>query len=822
MSIADRLLKKIKKDSAEPAAKSPPPAADKPEPAGTNENVKPAAGELAAGDLAGGNTLAGDTAGAEATGGARPPEAIGKVNWRVAVARDRVTAVLDYTPRPEIMAPPAAELLRAVKELGLPEEGLFSEEKLDTAIKNADISGMALRAYPISEDADGGFEIAVSDDKLRATLAIRKGRGRGTHLELNELGNALRSSGIKNLKFDQLKTDILTFYRGREMSLDGYELCVGKPAEPGGDQTLEWSVEFMAATELAELKKGLEKAPEDAFDGIDSIKDYPADGITDAAFVKKGFVIASISNPDPGKPGTDVFGESISPTSGRQSPVELHENCVKRDTEISAEVDGVIEKWEVDGIPHIRVRPHSDASIVPFIAEDGMSATVDLIQGTGTGNRLHLEDARQELISAGVIRGIDLEALEAAIKTAGEHGAVEKAFVAKGEEPQSADESSLDFKIELASGKAVTITENGRADFKNQDRFTRVEEGTLIAEVATPETTMREGFDVRGNKIEAGEAKEFNLEIGENIKQERDDEGRLRLIAGVSGELAYDGRSMNIVGVHTIQGDVGPATGNIRFSGPVNVSGSVLPGFYIIAGDEIKVAEGVEAALLSSESSIHVNQGIIGGGKAGVRAREDITAAFAEHVMLMAVKNISLKSACLQCTVKCNGKLSLEGERGNFVGGQAKARYGVEATNLGSKNGAKTQVSFGQDYLIGDKIELEEKELEKLKDAAVKIDLKIHQAEKDGGITDLKKHRLKKVQILKLIDKRTERLFWLREKFEQHFDAEITVRNTAYPGVTLESHGRTYEVAREMNKVVFYFNQEKGIIEDRPISAGEK
>ena len=805
MNLANRLLKKTKKTagSAEGETDSAP------------------AGKGAEAGAAGGE--AGEAAAAPAgKGPAGAPEAIGKENWRVTVSRDRATAILDYTPRPGILAPVAAELLRAAIELGLPEEGLFSEDQLSTAIKNADTSGIALRGYSISEDIDGGFEINISDDKLRATLSMRRGRGQGKPLELNEVGKALRSSGIKGLKFDQLKADIPAFYRGKEMALERYELRVGKSPEPGGDQKLEWAAEFMKAGDLALLIKGIENAPEDAFDGIESIKEYPADEISDAAFVKKDFVVAKISNPDPGKPGEDVFGSTISVAAGAVIPVELHENCVKRDTEIAAAVDGILEKWDVDGAPHIRIRPHSDASIAPFIADDGMSASIDLIQGVGTGTRLHLEDARQALISAGVIRGIDLDAVEAAVKSAEEEGAVKQVVVAKGEEPQEAGESALDFKIEIASGKAVTIQENGRADYRNQDRFTRVEEGTLIAEVASLEMTMREGFDVRGNKIEATEVKEFTLEIGENIKQERDEQGRLRLIALVSGELFYDGRSMDIAGVHTIAGDVGPATGNVRFSGPVHVSGSVLPGFYVIAAGEIKIAEGVEAALLSSEKSIHVNQGIIGGGKAGVRAREDITAAFAERVMLMAVENISLKSACLRCTVKCNGKLSLDGERGNLVGGQANARYGVLLTNLGSKNGAKTFVSFGQDYLIGDKIELEEKELEKLKNGAVRIDLKIHQAEKEGGLTDLKKHRLKKVQILKLIKRRTERLFWLREKFEQHFDAEVTVRGTAYPGVTLESHGRTFEVAREMNKVVFYFNREKGIIENRPIAAGEK
>ena len=46
-------------------------------------------------------------------------------------------------------------------------------------------------------------------------------------------------------------------------------------------------------------------------------------------------------------------------------------------------------------------------------------------------------------------------------------------------------------------------------------------------------------------------------------RKERDDEGRLKLIAGASGEIAYDGKSIDIVGIHTVQGDVGPATGNV-------------------------------------------------------------------------------------------------------------------------------------------------------------------------------------------------------------------------------------------------------------------
>ncbi len=768
-------------------------------------------------DAASGKSGAGNTAGVKSTASGPAPEAIGKENWHISLGRNRITALLDYVPRPDSPRPVAAELLRAAVEIGVPEEGLFSAEKLDLALRNAETSGIPLRGYPICENLEGGFEINVSDDKLNATLSLRKGRGQGKPLDLKDLGKALRESQIKNLNFEQLKTDILAFYRGLEVSLEGYHLASGKAPEPGVDPELRWETEFMPATELAELKRQLEDAPADAFEGIESLKDYPTEVVENAAFIANETVFATVSHSHPGKPGVDVYGDSIPANGETAVPLVIHENCTKKDTKIYSQVDGILERWQADDTTHVRVRPHMDAKITPFLAPDGMSARVDLIQGAGAGKRLHVEDVRQELITAGVVRGIDLEAVERAVKAAEDQGAVKQAVVAQGKEPETVGGASLEFHIELASGKPVTIHENGRADYRNQDRVTRVEEGTLIAEVITPETTLQDGFDVQGNVIKPKEVKEFSLEIGENIRQERDEQGRLKLFAAVSGELAYDGKSIDIVGVHVIKGDVGPSTGNVRFSGPVHIAGKVHPGFVIMAAGEIKIAEGVEAALLSSEKSIHVSQGIIGGGKAAVRAREEITAGFAEHVVLMAVKDISLKSACLQCTVKCNGRLSLEGERGHLVGGQAKARYGGELVNLGSKNGAKTSFSFGQDYLIGDKIELEEKELEKLKNDAVQIDLEIRKAEKEGAALDLKNHRAKKLQILKLIERRTERLFWLREKFEQHYESEVAVSGTAFPGVTLESHGRTFEVAREMQKVVFYFNQEKGIIENRPL-----
>jgi len=165
--------------------------------------------------------------------------------------------------------------------------------------------------------------------------------------------------------------------------------------------------------------------------------------------------------------------------------------------------------------------------------------------------------------------------------------------------------------------------------------------------------------------------------------------------------------------------------------------------------------------------------------------------------------------------VKTNGKLSLGGAKGNLVGGLIRARKGVEVEALGSENGVKTEVAFGQDYLVADMIENEEREIEKVKTAILQSDRVMAELERAGASLD--QIRQDKVKLLKLLEKRSVRLFDFREKFEQHFPAEVRVRGTVFPGVILESHNRFFEVRSRKTGVIFSFDPSNGRITERPL-----
>jgi uncharacterized protein (DUF342 family) len=210
-----------------------------------------------------------------------------------------------------------------------------------------------------------------------------------------------------------------------------------------------------------------------------------------------------------------------------------------------------------------------------------------------------------------------------------------------------------------------------------------------------------------------------------------------------------------------------------------------------------------------------VVEGVKGARRGTVRSRSTFDAAFAEQALLLAVGDIRLKNGCILCNVKTNGKIILAGEKGALIGGLCKARKGIDVAVLGSENFAKTEISFGQDYLVADQIEAEAREIERLKTLILQADREMADLEKAG--TGLDRVRQEKVKLVKLLEKRTMRLFDLREKYEVHFESEIRVRGTAYPGVILESHNRFFEIRSKKSKVVFTFDPAVGRIVERPL-----
>jgi uncharacterized protein (DUF342 family) len=588
-----------------------------------------------------------------------------------------------------------------------------------------------------------------------------------------------------------VKKDIMEFFTGPRLRLEEYPLATGREAEKGADGRLEWLAAFLPASEAAAVKK-LSIANAARLSAVKSLAEFPLQSVEAVAQVTPGTAIVKITPSHEGRPGLDVLGKAIAAPRAAETDVRLFEGLKRdRDTVVAAAA-GILEKGSEGMAVRLRVRPHRDAELSAAIAADRMSGSVTFVPAEGTGAIVGPDEVKAALAKAGVIQGVDDGKLLSALDAVRENRPL-----------------SVTVHVHLATGKSVAVRRDGRADFHAQDKITRVAKGAVLATLRPPGGKAQDGWDVTGQVVNPPEEAEKSLAAGANVKAVEQPDGSVRFLADSDGELAIGAGLVEVRQVHQVEKDVGLTTGNIKFPGTVHVGGSVLSGFTVVADGDIVVEDVVQAAFLSAGGSVEISRGIKGEEKAVVRAKKDIVTTFAEQAALLAQGDVRLRGACLFCRLTCNGRLVLETDKGSVMGGVVRARQGIVAQNLGSPGGARTLVSFGQDYLLLEKIE---REIEKLKGRVVELDRSMKEMQRAGapGAAALAAARAEKLAAMKAIEQRGLQLIGMKDRFDEHVPSEVVIRGTLYPGVVVESHGRRFSVQTEKSNLRLFFSKVEG------------
>ena len=728
--------------------------------------------------------------------------------WEVELSADQATCYLRLTPgHQESPAPSGREILDAALALPYPEHSLMSTDELENLVAGQIAAGEAA-SLPISSSRDASFDIVVSEDKLQALLYIHKGKGRGKTLNLKEVGAAIKASKLKGLDLNRIGADIKNFYGSTEFDLTGYVLAEGTAASPGPDRNVEFSLRFDPDKKTEQHREHVEKARE--ADRPESLDSFPAAAIQKTAAVETEQLVATIDPETPGESGSDVYGNTIPAPAGAAPVFHLYEDLEQKDNIIATTAAGVLDFAEIDGEYHLRVRSHVDADIEVEVAPDRMTAYISLVDGSGTGRRISMESVHAAIEKAGISHGLVAENVEKAVEAAKAGTEVRGLAIAEGTPPVDQSENKLEMLVDLQSDGGVRLRKDGSADYRTRNEIHTVKKDQALCRILPSQQQPVEGTDVTGQAVPARTSSGLELELGDNVRREEKDDGSVVVFSQVDGEFLHAKNKLEVRTTHTIKGDVDMSVGNLKFPGTVLVGGTVRSGFYVMATGDIKIAGGVEGALLSSDGDIVIKQGVKGAGKAVLRSKQSIMSPFVELATVLSVGDILLKSAVVRSRVKCNGRVSFQGDKGRVVGGTIRARHGIEVTSVGSPRGVKTQISFGQDYLIADLIEKEEKEIEKVKTRISQVDLDMRKLEKAGGNDQLQTLRQDKVKLLKLMEKRGLRLFTLRERFEQHFPSKVIVRGDVHSGTVFESHGRVYEVTSPRKGVSVEFDPQTG------------
>jgi uncharacterized protein (DUF342 family) len=739
----------------------------------------------------------------------------------ITASPDGATCLLSFEPGDAAApAPTADEIITRAVTLGFSPERLVSTAEIAALLHEAVESKIPLVRKSLTLSADGVASVDVAPDKLSATLTLRKGRGGGRPLTLAGVSDTIRESRVRRYNSEKVRQDIQAFFKSPDTELVDYPLAAGQPPGQGKDGGVEWLAKFFPTEEFKRVR-ALSAANAAALAGIASVAEFPLESVDAVGQVTVEMQVLRIVPGSAGPPGVDVFGAVVPGVKGATPEVRLFEGLQQRRELVVAIEAGLLEKGSAGMSILLRVRPHKDAELNVTVSDDRMKGFLSYSPSRGTGASIDLQKVRAMIEEAGIVRGLDEGRLAKVLLAIPLGKAFSKVLIAQGKKPDPGTEDLVTFHVHLATGKAVTIRADGTADFRSQDRITHVGKNAHIATVKPPPLEGRDSWDVTGKSVPPAPGSLDSLKAGRGVSSVRQPDGSIRYYAETDGELIRDGALIAVQQTHTVAGDVDMGSGNVNFPGIVRVNGSVQAGFRVMAAGDIEVEETVDAAVLSSERSILVGQGIKGDGKAILRAKKSIIAPFAEQAVLLATENIQLKGACLRCQVKCNGKLLLDSEKGNLVGGEVRARQGIVVQNLGSPAGIRTLVQFGQDFLLKDQIDREELEVASFGRRVLELDAHMKSIQKEaqaGRAVDaaaLSHLGAERAQLLKAIEQRKLALIGQYDAFDLHSPSEVLVRGTLFPGVVIESHGRRWETRTEKKMITLFFNETQGKIVER-------
>lgn len=695
--------------------------------------------------------------------------------------------------------PNVQQIYQKAIEKGVKKQALLSNSVLEISIKKALARPGETFSFPVVIEPTFDVRLTISPDKTTASLYIRKASDPKVPMDLKLISTVLNNSKLKDLDIEKIQKTITEFRDSSEMELQALPLSEGIAPSRGNDR------EFISI---------FEEIPQDTHEPIlhrvDTFKKifnkaaipYSSTKFENLklGFVTKNTIVLSFSPTELGASGIDVYGKEIPGLPGNDPYIKLSGSLSLGPTGVKTEDNGLLIVFGSGQDLHTELIPYCDAKSIPSISDDKLLATVLLECEVGAGIPLTSEFVLDTLKQKKITGKIDLNLINQTIEQIKNTGKSLEIPILKGIQAVKPGKSRYTWTTQLSPIEHSATVHSG--------------ERILLTEVLAQGS---DGVNVFGEVQPASSAPEHpDPEHDDTILVEKSESTRI-YTAAISGSLTFKENKLSISPSRALIKDIDETTGDINFPADLEITGSIHNGRTVRSGGNLKINGNAEMALVSADENLTMIGGIKGSGRGTVWAKKEIKLTFAENARLLAGQNILIENYCFQCTVKTNGKLIMHGNPAVLLGGNIRASQGVEVYELGSEKTLRTSISFGQNYLVGDQIEVSEKEANKIKETIEKIDSQMKAISKTNP--QIHELRRKKLELMKRAEKITVRIFTLKEQFETHITSSIRVENTVYPGVILESHGRYYEVRERQNHVVFYFDLATGQIICKPIES---
>lgn len=420
------------------------------------------------------------------------------------------------------------------------------------------------------------------------------------------------------------------------------------------------------------------------------------------------------------------------------------------------------------------------------IADDAMSATVRFYPASETGKRISFDEFFKDMHFKNVKSGIQVQILQDHFQSEGIY--CTDLTAAKGREPRHGTDAKIEYYFNTDINAKPTMNEDGSVDYFNLNVINHCKKGDVLARII-PEDVGDYGINVYGNRIKPRDVKKAVFKYGKNILLSED---RLSISSMVDGHVMLTENDVFVSDVYTVE-NVDTATGNIDFTGSVQVNGNVATNYVVRAGGDVVINGVVEGAHVEAGGNIIIARGMNGMSKGTLKAGGNIVAKFLENATAEAAGYVATESS-LHSNIIAGTEVLVSGRRGFITGGRVQAVDKIDVKTLGAVMGASTLVEVGVNPRLKADFTQLQKEITDIV-ASIKAAQPIiaNFAEKKAKGARFTEEQIKYVKDVaarleadkKELESKNNEMKTLQQLFNPQKKAAVIVRGEVYPGTTI-------------------------------------
>ncbi len=420
-------------------------------------------------------------------------------------------------------------------------------------------------------------------------------------------------------------------------------------------------------------------------------------------------------------------------------------------------------------------------------------------------------DAIFEIINEHNIRfGLDSTAVyklaESYRTSAGSH---QSGVVARGQVPVLPVDGV--FEILVPPPPPVIIDPEGRADYRNLQRYRTVEKGELLAR-RTPAVPGKPGINIFNERVEPPAPADPQMDIGPNVElSSATNEYRAR----VHGIFVQTPTRIDVNPVLQISGHVGLETGNIDYDGSIRIAGNIERGASLSALGDVAVGGAVESGQVRVSGSLTVRAGINHRRDGTIQVSGNLSAVYIDNSEVNVEGSILVERSITTSRIVCLGEIALRGPHSGLAGGEIYSYGSISADAIGSKAGVPTKIVLGTHAKNMAYYEMHVKELEKAAHdyqrraediRRIKVYVQSHRGplpvDKQAAFRVKLREYKEAEELVRRLEKQVEQLRLTR--FNQQ-PVRVTARETIFPGVEIHYRGRIETITKPVVSQVLMF-----------------